>query len=1467
MRSVKNIIQKLSDLYKGSHPLWVALVALSLCAVIGVASAFFHFASGYMQMKLGMNNFEVIGNSSSNKDAGVKNNTGRDAYVRAYIVPCWQQTDEDGNIIGDNDYLGYTEWDITEKINSGYLVLNDADWRKDGNYYYYKKVLSANASTTALVNSFSGESTFISQRMSQYNPKITLPNDLSNNGYNKNYVYPHLKVFDYVDRSETVVKPFEQTHDLAAIQELDYAGGTGTDADPFLIKTGEQLLKCVTSSGVAENGAKLHFRLASDIYLNTYNENGKPITYDRWFYSRDKKSRFCGCFDGNGYTVNGLYINYDYNDDFVVNGNDNVSTSTQDKTFGGLFPCLGPGAEIRNLGIIEATLWDLPYSGAIAGYVCARSADDEPIIIENCFVQNMRDSSGLNSHTEVDGDAVGGLVGYAELASTTTSGEPLLQISNFYVNTRFDIWGKDANNNMVEATTARPRTATVGASNNPSNISIKSGYLYLNTEDNSSASADDTWNDRILMAPAGAKVAANVFSHLKTSNMVANYNTIKDSLSSVTNDMGTDYIWSFSKINESSLYPKDGLLVSTEFYRAQTDPYGQMPSKYLAKQAYKVVYELLQADGTTDDGSKTSIYDAWYTEADFVENSDEQTLKGNFDFYSATGNCFYQNDMQDFYNPNTVYLASLGNLQSTLSGTNYARVQINFYTSGTRKVWQTYNDLIAENGFLDKISTPYVSYTVFAEKAGTYKIAPEFVVDSTISDKSKLFFVVSVNDKDYYRNNFATVSGNYSANPIEVKLEEGVNIVRVICTKELSAYCGTEGGKWINHNGIWIEKSSDLTVKKPISTYINYADSELALDENGNQKYKTDADGNFVLDGNGKKIPLYNTMTYVASKNYNNDNGQDCLNNGISAYMNSNLITMENLNSKTLQHAPYSSIQINNTGSDGFYDISLSFNTKTDTGVGASGYIVVRVNGVNYRRYFNVADGTQKAPLNISAYLKNGLNNITITAPLETTSPESGYLGYVSWFNQWGINITGDGSVTMTSDKTFDPYLEDPDAAYVVPPHISLLEAEIYATANRYGQVESSGGATVIGGIEPWYSQLPDWSAMPTNSFVERSETYYLNDNVSPHVDYTVYSPADGTYKIKPRFYIVFENNQYFDGCCYFLMVNEKFKKIPIAESELDEINGRYWYQSELEVNLKKGVNVIRFISVDSNTSFTKQVKDAQGNTVSTENRGYGIEWFNHDYLELVSDPLIGVKPQAELRGGIQAHYTYSYNGSKYNIDATNSTLVGYNRGEGDYGNVSDLFTRYQLKWIGGGKLDTTMTPENITLDSVSNTQFGSLNNGLPAISHTVKVPTEGYYSLTLAAACNTNLHKHKLAVFVNNGNDTVNNGVITQKRKYIVDFMGMRNDSPLECRIDCSVYLEKGINTITITCPVDSQFITDINNTAEWFNIGGLRVTGGVEFAPYHSRVNPIQKWGTRGYNAGSGQSWIDLLGKAPNS
>ncbi len=1450
MSFVKKILQKISDLYKGSRPVWMALVALSLCLVIGVVSAFYNFVSNKMQMDLGMNEFSVIGDGSSSADSGVKNNTGRNAYVRAYIVPCWQQTNEDGTPKLEYEYLGYSEWDISEKINSGDLVVNDTDWRKEGNYYYYKSVLANQSQTSALVNSFNGKSIYTSQRMSQYNPKILLPNDLSNNTYNKNYIYPHLKYFDYVDRNESEVKIYQEVRpsDLEkTVAETDYAGGTGTEADPFLISTGEQLLKCVTSSGVAENGAKLHFKLVTDIYLNTFNDStGTSLNYDQWFYSRDKKIRFCGCFDGSGYTVNGLYINYNKGDysanKRLINGNDNVMNENgQDKTFGGLFPCLGPGAEIRNLGIVEATLWSLPYSGAIAGYVCARSADDEPIIIENCYVQNAG-SPGFSTHTENSGDAIGGLVGYAELASTTTSGEPLLQINNFYVATRFDVWGE---NTTVPAADAY-RTATVGHTNTPSQISVSNGYYYCITEDNTASSSDTKYEDDLAAAPAGVNVT-NVFTHRQTSDMVKNYSTIKNGLSSVYNNNGTDFAWSFEEIREDALYPADGLLVSTEFYRALTSPYEKQESKYLAKQAYKVVYELIQAEGTADWGTTTPIEDAWYTEGDFIQKSDVDTLKNDYDFMPAINYGFYKydgtsadygtgiNSTSDdrFQQAGTAQNGVYPN-QPTISGTPYIRFQPNSLSSA-----QTIFELTSSDGYLNKSLTPTMSYIVYAKTAGTYTVAPEFVVGD-ISNPTDMCFLVSANDEKYYRSYFSNTNGNYSANLLEISLKEGINIVRVICPGDLSAF-----GGWINHNGLWIEKNDFLEVKTPQLSVVDFAEV-VAVDTS--------------VDPDGKTVtPLVAINEYGMLQT----NNQNCINTGYALQMNRNLITLENLNATTINYSAYTSFQVDNKGIGGYYDITLGFNTNIKDYF-SEGYIVVRVNGVNYQRQYYIKGSGESStsvredlPLNISVYLKTGTNNITITAPLETSSPEDSYksLRYVSWFNQYGVKFYGDGTITHINGTDFTPSVEtDPDADYLVPPHISILEAETYALTNRYGQVESSGGATVIGGIEPWYSQLPDWSGIPTDSYVERNETYYLDDNVSAHVDYTVCAPAAGTYKIKPRFYLVFEDNKWFDGCSYFIMVNDKFKKINIAETDLErDDGGRFWYQQVLDVDLVEGVNVIRFISVDANTSYIEQVKNAAGETETTRSRGYGIEWFNHDYLELISDSLIGVKSQAAYRGAIQSHYSFSYNGAKYQT----TEPIGYNNGDGDFATESNLFSRYRLKYIQRNGLATTYTPENVTLESVSKARFGSGVNGLPAISYTVSVPTSGYYAITLSCATNENLTKGKLAVFVNDGIDTAANAIGTQKRKYIIDFMAMKVTN--ESRVDCSVYFEKGINVITITCPIDSGFI---NNSNRWFDLGAIRITGGMEFTPYHSRVNPIERWST-GYIAGSGETWTDRLGK----
>ena len=78
-----------------------------------------------------------------------------------------------------------------------------------------------------------------------------------------------------------------------------FAGGSGTEDDPYLIENAEQLARMANSSG-------WNYKLISDIYLNNSLED---IDY-RWVVHR----AFWGSLDGSGYTIYNMYIEdtYDY---------------------------------------------------------------------------------------------------------------------------------------------------------------------------------------------------------------------------------------------------------------------------------------------------------------------------------------------------------------------------------------------------------------------------------------------------------------------------------------------------------------------------------------------------------------------------------------------------------------------------------------------------------------------------------------------------------------------------------------------------------------------------------------------------------------------------------------------------------------------------------------------------------------------------------------------------------------------------------------------------------------------------------------------------------------------------------------------------------------------------------------------------------------------------------------------------
>lgn len=169
----------------------------------------------------------------------------------------------------------------------------------------------------------------------------------------------------------------------------EFAGGTGTEADPFLIENGGQLYKAVKDLGKDSSGNALYYLITKDIYLNENYENydswmNEPLPANEWsgVYG---DSYFMGHIDGGYHTVYGLFY----------------KGSGQYRA--GLIPWMGGGATLSNLTISNAFV---RIGGDAIGVICGRFAK---ATISNCIVHDSmiynRNSTKAN---------LGGIVGYAE---------------------------------------------------------------------------------------------------------------------------------------------------------------------------------------------------------------------------------------------------------------------------------------------------------------------------------------------------------------------------------------------------------------------------------------------------------------------------------------------------------------------------------------------------------------------------------------------------------------------------------------------------------------------------------------------------------------------------------------------------------------------------------------------------------------------------------------------------------------------------------------------------------------------------------------------------------------------------------------------------------------------------------------------------------------------------------------------
>lgn len=107
---------------------------------------------------------------------------------------------------------------------------------------------------------------------------------------------------------KTEAKLFYLTEEITSISfdngkkpEVKFSGGSGSNADPYLIATPEQFLSI-------QNGLDKNYRLLCDIDFKDYNQEINPLGFKYNSNNAEVYDAFNGTLDGNGYTVKNLKI-------------------------------------------------------------------------------------------------------------------------------------------------------------------------------------------------------------------------------------------------------------------------------------------------------------------------------------------------------------------------------------------------------------------------------------------------------------------------------------------------------------------------------------------------------------------------------------------------------------------------------------------------------------------------------------------------------------------------------------------------------------------------------------------------------------------------------------------------------------------------------------------------------------------------------------------------------------------------------------------------------------------------------------------------------------------------------------------------------------------------------------------------------------------------------------------------------
>ncbi len=171
-----------------------------------------------------------------------------------------------------------------------------------------------------------------------------------------------------------------------------FASGTGTESDPYIIETADQMSAFAASLGEKLNYSGYYIALGADIDLS--GADWTPVGLGQY--------GFAGTFDGMGYTIRGMHLGTA----------DTPAAMDGDQPYFALFGVLERTAVVKNVHLTEvfvnATCPVSSYVAGIAGYMASEQDDSRAgAWIDNCHV------SGQITTVQDDGNLfIGGIAAY-----------------------------------------------------------------------------------------------------------------------------------------------------------------------------------------------------------------------------------------------------------------------------------------------------------------------------------------------------------------------------------------------------------------------------------------------------------------------------------------------------------------------------------------------------------------------------------------------------------------------------------------------------------------------------------------------------------------------------------------------------------------------------------------------------------------------------------------------------------------------------------------------------------------------------------------------------------------------------------------------------------------------------------------------------------------------------------------------